>query len=62
MSWNIKETLISVYSNKRCFTFEQKRHEWNNRWLQFANTNPICSVIPAWINEALELRVQLAEL
>lgn len=45
-----------------CFTFEQERHEWNNRRLEFSNTNSICSVVPAWVNKALELCVQLAEL
>lgn len=45
-----------------CFTFEQERHEWNNRRLELANTNPISPVVAAWVNKALKLCVQLAEL
>lgn len=42
--------------------FQQQWHKGYNRWLQFAHTDPVRSVISAWINHRFKFGVKFPEL
>lgn len=56
----IQTSLIPLMRERHIL--QQQWHERYNRRLQFAHTNPIRPVIPAWINHRFKFGVEFPEL